>query len=76
MNENSGSDMDRQRAETIARHAARSVVGLEHSVSVTRTGNMWVFVFLPPGRVRGGGAQVTVKKTDTTIEVVDVVFLQ
>ena len=75
MNENSGSGMDRQRAETIARHAARSVVGLETPFPSLGRGTCGYSFSCRPGGSGGGGAQVTVKRR-TTIEVVDVVFLQ
>jgi hypothetical protein len=46
----------------------------DHRVVRRETPEVWVFTFLPLGRVRGGGVEVTVSKIDFTIK--KIVYLQ
>jgi hypothetical protein len=46
----------------------------DHRVVRNETQDAWVFTFLPLGRVRGGGMEVTVSKSDLTIK--KILYLQ
>ena len=46
----------------------------EYTVTTKDQGDYWEFVILPKGRVRGGGAQITVSKSSK--EITKVLFLQ
>lgn len=46
-----------------------------YKIRVEQENDRWRFVILPEGRVRGGGAKVTVSK-EAEMKIIDIIYLQ
>ncbi|MEP6505215.1 MAG: hypothetical protein ABJD97_17885 [Betaproteobacteria bacterium] len=76
MNQATEEQTPSQRARAHAWDAVKDHLSRDYTYSTTVDDKplLWVFIFLPEARVRGGGAQVTVEKA--SLKVTDVTFLQ
>ncbi len=74
MPEETSETIERLQAEKAARKAAGDRAPDDPKVIWEDQGEAWKFVFLPQGRVRGGGVRVIVKKE--THEINEIVRLQ
>jgi hypothetical protein len=64
-----------EQAKQIAFDAVKTELDPEYryKIRVEEENDRWRFVILPEGRVRGGGAKVTVSKA---AEIIDIIYLQ
>lgn len=54
--------MDRKEAEKIANLKACAILLDDYEVEAKEKGDSWVVTYVPKGRVRGGGFELTVSK--------------